>query len=401
MRRVIGLGVGCDSVRAILVSGGRIERHEERPITDASDLSTAVGELLTTLCGSRRSQIRVNAAIGPSSVQVKQLRGLPGATAPAVLSEAVRSNAGRFFLAGSGPVVIPDVEPHADGWWGAAYVESPLRAVFAAARSAGVKVTGCVPTALVLGAAFTGQSVAWCDGDTAILTGLQGREVVSVRRIRCVAATDAILDPALVALGPHAERFADAYGAAVLARPVLQVRPHDAEAALRLRLRVRRSLWGAVMLSAALLTFAPGLTATRARLRAESELAGLQTRAAAAARSGHSFARTLDDLGRVSSYDATRRSMTITMGQIASALPDSTAVVTIRIDTTGVDLVALSLPGAPILTDISRLPGVEGAQFVGALTRELVAGQEFQRTALRFRLRPVASPGVPRTVASR
>jgi hypothetical protein len=96
--------------------------------------------------------------------------------------------------------------------------------------------------------------------------------------------------------------------------------------------------------------------------------------------------RTTATLGEVAAFDGGRRSATLLLADLTRALPDSSAIAAIRVDTAGGTLVALTPRAATVLSGIERVPGIVAPEIPGPVTREAVRGRELERLTVRFRL---------------
>jgi hypothetical protein len=79
--------------------------------------------------------------------------------------------------------------------------------------------------------------------------------------------------------------------------------------------------------------------------------------------------------------------MTPLLSTLSVQLPESTAIVALRLDTLGGSLVALSPIGSELVSAVSTTPEVEALQLSAPITREVVGTTELQRTAMRFRFK--------------
>jgi hypothetical protein len=86
------------------------------------------------------------------------------------------------------------------------------------------------------------------------------------------------------------------------------------------------------------------------------------------------------------------------LGSLSQVLPESTAIVSFHMDSTGGTLIALAPVGNTILPELSHAAGVVSAEITGAVTREAVGGVPVQRVVTTFRfVRPSKSkPGAAR-----
>jgi hypothetical protein len=86
----------------------------------------------------------------------------------------------------------------------------------------------------------------------------------------------------------------------------------------------------------------------------------------------------------MNAFAASRSSTTRTLGELATALPDASAIVSLELaDSTGQIIVLTANPPA-VLAAIERLPGARAVEVVGPLRSERVAAGEVQRVTVRW-----------------
>lgn len=85
------------------------------------------------------------------------------------------------------------------------------------------------------------------------------------------------------------------------------------------------------------------------------------------------------------------------------ALPESTAVTALHIDSLGGSLTVLAPHAAATLEGVAAIPIVARVQMAGAVNREIAAGAELERATLRFTIRraPRTDRGAQRTGGAR
>lgn len=93
-----------------------------------------------------------------------------------------------------------------------------------------------------------------------------------------------------------------------------------------------------------------------------------------------------DALGEVAAFDASRNSTTRALADLTRALPEESALVTLRLAGESGSLVALAPRAAAVLGALENVRGVESAEIVGPVTREVVAGKAIERLTVRFRI---------------
>jgi hypothetical protein len=390
----IGLGVGADAVRAIIVRRGAIVWRLSVSIRDAGGVGNAISAILTQTPRSRFRRRAIVVAVGPSAAQVRKLTGLPAVKNSRLLAQAVNANLGRFFLRNGIPLRVSDVRSTPNGTWAGAVELPVLTEIESACRAGRGHLLAVVPSMAVLGHALqpasSSRSLVWVDGDTCAQVDLDKNGLVLSRRVRhpleAGAARPALATP-LQQFGDDGWSFADAYAAAVVQRRgQLAIRPQrDAKARARIA-RFRRAVCLAAVATAGLAALvAPGLTASRAAASAAAQLDRQRLRQRDVAAANYALVRSTDALTQVADFAAQRRTATTLLGSIAAALPDSTAIVSVRIDSVGGTIVALTPRGAALLPAMRQVAEIDSTQFGSPVSREIVDGRELERVALRFR----------------
>jgi hypothetical protein len=139
------------------------------------------------------------------------------------------------------------------------------------------------------------------------------------------------------------------------------------------------------MASAAAALAAPGLAALYTGVKTNRALDSLQTAASAVARASYALRRISAEEATVARFVNSRRSFTMLVGALSVALPDSTAITSLHVDSTGGTAVVLSPAGAQVLGALDSLPDVLAPQIVGPIASQSVGGAPLQRIAIRFR----------------
>lgn len=400
MRTRIGIGISCEAVRAVAVRRQRVLFGAEVAVGDRS-VGVALDELLLKI-GSQPGarwwlRPRVSVAVGPSRSQLRRLSGLPPVAAPRALAELVSENAGRFFLRNGIPIATSGVlREGGDGGWSAAVDQPVIGAVADACRAHRLRLSRIFPSVAILNRALVGDALVWRDGDTVAEIGVADGRVRAVRRVAATrgespcslgatGATD-VAEP-LSALGADAWRFADAYAAAV------------AEADHPLGLRAQRAMasaevpsWRLILagcafamsLLAALV--APSMARMRAAAAAARALEALSEQRRASAKVDTELALVNRALLDAEAFSRQRHSATLLVAQLAHALPDASALVTLRADSTGGTLVALTPRAAQLVENLNRAVVITSPTIIGPITREVAAASgEVERVTIRFR----------------
>jgi hypothetical protein len=394
MSHTLGLGIGTESIRALALRGGRVVAATEAEIAPGEPLADAVAELLAALPLRRFPRPRVVAALGPGLSQTRRVSGLPPLDDPRLTERIVREGAGKFFLRGGGPLLTTGVRPAEPGTaWCAALDERAVRAVAQGCRAAGYALDAAVPAVAVLGYGLAGERWVWTDGDARAEVVTAAGVLQAVRRLPDPApGAPAEARPALAALGEHAWRFADAYGAASLPKGESMVHRPGREADGGARVPAWRLAAAAAVLAVATgaaLT-GPALRAMDAEDAAIAELALLGDERRAAADVQRELGRATAALGEIAAFDEGRYSPTVLLEALTAALPAGAAMVALRIDTAGGSIVALGARAAALVPALEKVPGVVGPEIVGPVTRETAAGREVERATIRFGIDPHA-----------
>jgi hypothetical protein len=386
----LGLGVGTDRIRAVVLRGGRIVAASEAEVGPGADLAAAVAELLAGVRLPRLPRPRAVVALGPALAQTRRISGLPPLDDPRLLGQVVREGAGKFFLRAAGPLATTGVRVVEPGTvWAAALDERTVREVEAGCRAAGVRVDRFVPAVAVLGRGLRGEQVLWADGGAVAEVRLADGELHAVRRLPAAQLPDApdlAPVPALARLGEQGWRFADAYGAASLpGYEPLVLRPSGGGAG---QVPAWRLAAAAAALAAALLyaAVAPALRAMRAQDEAAGRIAAVQDRRRAAAETERALARVTGALAEAAAFDAGRYSPTLLLADVTAALPPGSALIAFRADTAAGTVVALAPRAAAVVQPLAGVPGVVAPEIVGPVTREALAGRELERVTVRFGL---------------
>lgn len=398
MKTTIGIAVGYDCVRAVVVRGSSVRWAGEARYEGTTDLAEAIASLLGEATRRRWFGRRsVFAAIGPTAVQVRLVSGLPAVEDSRLLAGIVREGAARFFLRNGAPLVTSGVHVVAPGRaWAAAFDEPVVRAVVDGCAAARARLRAVIPAVAVLGPGLVGEEICWSDGPVRAEVRFAGGVLADVRRWRADASVEAV-EPvareALAQLGDRAWRFADAYGAAVLhPRDGLVLEPGRGPSAgpsvSRRRLLVAASAFVLAGLGAAL---APGIAAERAGRRAAVRLAelaeGRRTAAAAEAQ-----LRLIDEvLTSLAAFDASRRPVLPLLAEIADLLPPHAALISFEVRGTDGIVVAVAPQAGDVVVALERIEGIANPEIVGPVTPERIGEDELERVTIRFRLAPPAS----------
>lgn len=397
MRPRVGLGIGQGEVRGVLVRRGKIVWRQTRAIDEEHGLRGAIEQVLRSMPRQFGRRRQVIAAVGPGWAQLKSLSAIPAAN-DRLLADAVAANVGRFFLRNGVPLHVTGVRREAaDTAWVAAIEAPVIRAIEDACSSARVGYAGALPTLAVLfhavRAVEPSQAINWRDNDVVGEAVIGKHRLVRAVRLAADESHAAPCDsPPLVdtlaALNGSGWAFADAFAATVAnRRDPLLLRPTTDAARYR-----RHAVWrrGALLILVGVLglaaLFAPGVLASRARMEAAGALAGLATRQREVLATQQTLMQLTRALQRGAAFADERPAMARLLASITQVMPATTALLNLRVDSAGGNLLALSPHGAEVFAAISQIPGLGRAQITAPLTRETIEGVELERVSIRFQI---------------
>jgi hypothetical protein len=236
----------------------------------------------------------------------------------------------------------------------------------------------------------------WCvrEADAGLeLTTIEGAVIRGCRRMARFELPNGTRptppSPGLAHLGAGADEFLPAYGAAIApARAPFALRPaaHAARTGMREALRIAAAaLLFTSTATAGLL--ARGVHAARLVAAANVALAAVGDSAGVADRLEAELRRTTAELGRIQEFRAARGHLTTLLGALSETLPDSTALVSLRLDTLEGTFIVLTPQVADVLPPLLGIRELVAPRIVGAVTRENLSGARLERASLRFRRR--------------
>jgi hypothetical protein len=344
----LGISLSRDAVHAVLVRGGRVVWHST--IRGSESAIVALERLLAEVPSARLGRTSVRISLGVGHSYVKRIEGLPPVRQANLLNRVVRENADSFFLRLGARTLVSDVDRRADGsTWAAAFDGTLIDEALAVLRRRGLSVACVLPYA--------------------------------------IASAREIDRPALKALGPEAHEFIAAYGAALSSglAPLTWRPPPDRSHTRALGIARVASSSSLLVLALCAALFARGVHAQRIAATAASELAALQGAETDAARVDAELRRTAADLDRFRQLESTRGRVTALLGALSEALPDSTALVSLRVDSLDATFVALTPHAADVLPPLFGVRGLVAPRIVGSVTREVQGTAHVERATIRFR----------------
>jgi hypothetical protein len=388
----LGISISSDAVRGIVVKRGRVAWHARSTVGEQETIGAALERLLSGLPASRLTRPAVHIALGLAHGHLKRIERLPPTRNAKLLDRIVKENADAFFPRFAARTIMTDLDHRADGSsWAAAADAALLDEVLAALRRQRLAPSVALPLAAAIARAVPAGK--WRVSDAGLHAELTTIEVGIIHDFRRryagapIEAPPAPTPTALEAFGTEAPEFTAAYGVALTpARARLAWRPLRDPARVR-ALDVARIAAAAILLigctSAAL--FARGAHARRIASAAAIQLAAVHDSELDAARVDAELRKTTVELDRIRRFDATRGRMTALLGALSEALPESTALVSLRVDSLEGNLVALAPHAADVLPALLDLPGVAAPRIMGSVTREVQGGARVERAAIRFR----------------
>jgi Tfp pilus assembly protein PilN len=331
----------------------------------------------------------VRVAFGLAHSDEKRIEGLPPARQPKLLNRLVAENADAFFLRLGARTFASDVELRSDGSaWASAFDAELLNDLFGLLRKRRL-AAGLISFGAAI--AYAVPPGTWRVRDENLeleLTTIEGAIIQSARRrVGAGDATEVASATALDGIGADGPKFLAALGAAIApTRAVISWQPPpnpDRARSLQVAQVVAASLVLVASAGAALLS--RGIHADRVAKAAITELARFRASDSAAARVDAELRRTTDELDRVEQFESTRGRTTALLGALSEALPDSTALVSLRVDSLEVNLVALTPHAASVLPALLGVSDVVSPRIVGSVTREVQGTARVERASIRFR----------------
>lgn len=384
----MGLVIGAAETRAVAVERDVVVWSHSVPLSGETTLQEAVGSLLDAAPTGRARSAGLFAALGPSYAQLKALAGLPDAGDMHALSAVVQANTAALFLVGCGPVVPTSVRRHADGSvWGAALDRDAMRAIEQACARARIRLHGVTPAIAAVTAGAVDGTHAWCDDEVRLEAGVSGGHLLRLARTREGRNSLAVL-PSITSVDVGqmvaASRAADAF----------MWRPEADERRKRTRRTRTYALTGTVVLTALCAVLAPTIRLLRAADATRPPRPGPQSSAFQPTR--RELSRVSHELEQIQQFVAKRRSAVRLLASITAVLPESTAIVSLRVDSVGGTFTALAPHIADVIPALAAADDVTAPRLAGAVTREVMAGALLERAAIRFRFVGVPLQGVAR-----
>jgi hypothetical protein len=130
---------------------------------------------------------------------------------------------------------------------------------------------------------------------------------------------------------------------------------------------------------------APAISSSLAQRNAERHLHAVASPVRDVLTNERELQRITSALADAASFSHSRRPVIILLGSLSRSLPDSSVLVTLRIDSIGGTAVLLTNRTADALRAFDSVAGVDAPEIVGPVTKEINAGRELERATIRFR----------------
>lgn len=315
---------------------------------------------------------------------------MPEARDLKTLTRLVQVNANRFFLQPESHLLVTAVSRAKGGDVLAAAVDSSIcHELPRTCEALNLRFAGIVPSAVALANLLRNGICMWADGDTLTTIAAEDSQLTSVKReAQDIDGTTNGDCPATAtqALGEEAATYADAYAVATLRKLGAMQLGHGLSPRTSKNVSRIRSI---VAISACVVGVSAPLTApligARVELtRANNELRILAPRQRAALRYYNDIQYFTRGIEEVSAFTARGIATSALLAQLARALPAGVAIVSLRIDSTGANLVLLGKNAASAVRALEALPGIANPRVSGVVTREIVDAIERERVALQF-----------------
>ncbi|HTE44810.1 MAG TPA: hypothetical protein VK636_06165 [Gemmatimonadaceae bacterium] len=390
---------------AVFVRRARIVWRASVDVGEGESLSEAVNRLLAT-APTWVFAPRVRVVVGEGYGQVKQLHGLPPMKHPRLASQVVRENASSFFALTGHRIVVSDVDQRSDGsTWGAAFTGDILEQMVLVLSQRGLTRPTFLPAPVAIARLATDGPHRIVDDSVATTFTVNDGAVVALARVPVTdESEDITLVPAISAsIGPEGMEYVRAYAGAVARRAAgPSWRSSPPVRRTRLLRRAGLTLAGALLIATLVAAlFAPGARAHRAIAVLTREVAFTRASELEASRTEAMLRRVTGDLDRIERVRARRGRTTLLLAGLSQALPESTALISLRLDSLEGSFVAVTPHAVDILPQLSAVDLIGGARIVGSVTREPLGSIQVERATVRFRTGESRVPSVrPSTAAS-
>ena len=383
MKRGFGIALRATSVHAVYVRRGRVVWRDAESFGERADLRAAVERVLERAPRKRRDRAVV--ALGPRWAQTKRVVGLSESAAPRAATDVIRANCAAFFLHPS-PLLVADACRAADGAvWCAAFDKGVVDDVVHALEQHHLRASVVMPSVAALARHRAGEWSFVDGGDSLLITSERGH-ITSCRRDFAARTSVEVHDEAAAALAAAERR-----------RTPLCWRPSEKprRAARRRGVLAAAAVFACSALVAA--AIAPGVRAERFAVRMERELDARRVVASKAAALRAEIARSADFAAKVAAVRRQQGETTLLVADIADALPESTALTTLHVDSIEGSLSVLGARAEELQAELEAASRVLSPRLVGSVARETGVSSGLERATVRFRRRtPIASRPIPK-----
>lgn len=342
MRLRIGISIDGDAIHAVAVRRRAVVWRGACIARSRDGLRDDISALLKPCPRAKHS--RAVAVLGSGHARVKPLRGFEKVSRPELVDQAILANPERFFLREERGLVFSHAFKGDGGVW---HVAAFSRATTLAAEG------GCIDA--------------------------------SVELVRCLAR---VTGPSMSLPEDLDVEFGRAYQAATeKGRSQFYSNSDSTNSRIRLRRRMRRRLLGGLIAAACIaVLIAPTISAERLRRAATAQLEEARIPLRPVAASMAALAKATSMLRRIDEFDRSRQSMLRYLSSLSDALPESTAVLSMRVDTATATTVIVTRSGPSVLGEFAAMPQLVAPRLIGAVSREQIGGVEYDRLAVRAQL---------------
>jgi hypothetical protein len=399
----LGISITRGECACVLVRRGRV-LWRRRVARDAiRGVGPAIAELLAT-APTRRARAIV--AVGVSYAQIKRISGVPSTMGADLASRLVRENVTSFFLRSSARLVTSGVQRGRDGAALSAALDGALvDEVIDALRAAGFRPPVFVPEPVAASIVLPPGTYDVVDGDVVSELTITDRGALErVRQVRrgiddggrgdanreWTAASLRESSAALRSLGEEARHHLAAFAASTCPpkHPLTWRPPADprrVRSLARLRLGVAAA---ALVLCATAAAVAPGarasVDASRAtRLAERGEAVRMESE-----RVESDLRQVTATLDRVDRFASRRDDIPLLLAELARTVPDSTALLSLRIDSAETSLSVLTPHAADVIVELANAKRVVSPRIIGSVVRDAGARPPLERATIHFRGQP-------------
>jgi hypothetical protein len=307
-------------------------------------LAEDLGQLVAQIPKQGWPRPRVFVALGTAYARTKTVRGLPATSDAKTIGRLIAMTPERFFIGVPGELRTTAVR-----------IDTP-------------------------GSAF----VAALDGGVIAIV----QQVVEEAGYRIVLCTsvEVASEPDSPSDVNDTVRGAISVAAIGRAEPV-SYRPVARDAAVR-RTRVRRSILATISVALIVWLTLPGLLAWHTVRHSRAVVASLARHRGDALRTERELDVVMRAIGTVADFEQRRMSKTSLLAQLSEALPNGSALSTLKVDSTGGMVIGVAPHAADIVHALESIPGVTHVEIVGPVSHDVANAASFDRVTVRFQGAP-------------